>query len=243
MDISTIAYLAGFFDGEGSISLHEMRSKVRIRVGQIVEEPLQRYVTMFGGKIYCQQVTKGGFSYYSYDTNDSNRCGNILTELYPYLVVKQAKAQVALERLGRLVPTSLIEVPVEYLSGFFDAEGSVSVRRREVNRLTPIVRVKQNDESSVQMFKLVFGGYIHKSKTLVGNNAYEWRLPTNSESVNRFYSEVGKHLLVKKRQIELLVKMCGIKLSNNGRDNRTKEKIQLANDILKWNDAKHLKIA
>lgn len=28
-----IEYLAGFFDGEGSISLHEIRSKVRIQVG------------------------------------------------------------------------------------------------------------------------------------------------------------------------------------------------------------------
>ncbi len=83
--------------GEGSISLNEVRAKVRIRVGQIVEEPLQRYVDKFGGKIYSHQITTGGFPYYHYDTNDSIRCGNILMELYPYLVVKQAKAQVALE--------------------------------------------------------------------------------------------------------------------------------------------------
>lgn len=242
MDSLIIAYLAGFFDGEGSISLHEIRSKVRVRVGQVVEEPLQRYVNMFGGKIYCQQVTKGGFPYYSYDTNDSLRCGNILTELYPYLIVKQAKAQVALERLGQPVPTSLIEVSIEYLAGFFDAEGSISVRRREGNKLTPIVRVKQNDENSVQMFKLTFGGYIHKSKTSAGNDAYEWCLPQNKESVNSFYNEVGKHLLVKRRQVELLVKMCSIRLSNNGRDNRVSEKFQLADDILKLNDAKHLKV-
>lgn len=242
MDSSIVAYLAGFFDGEGSISLNEIRSKVRIRVGQVVEEPLQRYVSMFGGRVYCQQITAGGFPYYSYDTNDSQRCGNILTELYPYLVVKQAKAQVALERLGRSVPTSLLEVPIEYLAGFFDAEGSVSVRRRERNKLTPIVRVKQNDENSVQMFRLTFGGYIHKSMTSAGNTAYEWCLPQNKESVDSFYNEVGKHLLVKRRQVELLVRMCNIRLSNNGRDSRASEKLQLADNILKLNDAKHLKI-
>jgi hypothetical protein len=238
----SIEYLAGFFDGEGSISLHEIRAKVRIRVGQVVEEPLQRYVNVFGGKIHFNQITLGGLPYFVYDTNDSVRCGKILTELYPYLLVKQVKAQVALERLELPVPASNDNVSLEYLAGFFDAEGSVSTCRKSLNKLDSNIRVRQNEQLPLLMFQQMFGGYIIKSKgyTQAGNETFEWKL--KQSNIVQFCDVMISRVLVKREHLILIKKLVSIRLSNNGCDPRIEEKFQLADKIYRLNGMGHLKV-
>jgi len=221
-----IEYLAGFFDGEGSISLHEIRSKVRIRVSQVGEQPLQLYANIFGGMVRFQQITTGGLPYYNYDTNDSIRCGKILRSLYPYLLVKQEKAQIALERLGLSVPTSSDSVSTEYCAGFFDAEGSVSTAIKEGNKVAMSIRVRQNDPYPLQMFKLMYGGYVYENKTPLGRESYEWKL--RQGDVSLFCNDMIPHTVVKHEQLKLAKKLVSIKLTHGGRDPRIKEKLELA---------------
>ena len=233
-----IEYLAGFFDGEGSISLHEIRAKVRIRVGQVEEEPLNLYAKVFGGTVRFQQTTKGRLPYYNYDTNDSLRCGKILTSLYPYLLVKQEKAQIALRRLGRSVPTSSETVSIEYLAGFFDAEGSVSTAIKEGNKIAMGIRVRQNNPYPLLMFKEMYGGYVYENRTPAGKESFEWKL--RQSDVTLFCNDMIPHTIVKRRQLKLAKKLASIKLSNNGRDSRIEEKLELAIEIKILNSLKHL---
>ena len=225
-----IEYLAGFFDGEGSISLQEIRSKVRIRVSQVGEESLNLYAKMFGGTVRFQQITSGFLPYYNYDTNDSIRCGKILRSLYPYLLVKQEKAQIALRRLGLSVPTSSETVSIEYLAGFFDAEGSVSTSLKVGNKIHVSIRVRQNNPYPLQIFKQMFGGYILESNlTQAGNRTFEWKLQHGMVGV--FCNEMAPYVIVKRKHLKLAKKLVSIRLSCGGRDPRIEEKLALAVEI------------
>lgn len=224
-----IEYLAGFFDGEGSISLHEIRSKVRIRVSQVGEEPLNLYAKVFGGTVRFQQITSGFLPYYNYDTNDSIRCGKILMSLYPYLLVKQEKAQIALKRLGLSVPTSSDTVSTEYLAGFFDAEGSVSTAVKEGNKIAMNIRVRQNNPYPLLMFKEMYGGYVYENKTPLGKESYEWKL--RQSDVTYFCNEMIPHSIIKHEQLKLAKKLVSILLHHGGRDPRIEEKLTLAIEI------------
>lgn len=237
-----VTYLAGFFDGEGSIGLNEIRSKVRIRVGQVVEEPLQRYANMFGGSVRFSQITSGYLPYFQYDTNHTVRCGKILTDLYPYLIVKQATAQVALERLGLPVPTLSTDIDIGYLAGFFDAEGSVSIRRIYPNKIQAIIRVRQNDELPLLVFKQMFDGYVTETrqKTQAGNRAFEWKLKLSD--VTRFCDLMLPHVLVKREHLTIVRQLVSIRLSNNGKDSRKEEKHALADKVDDLNNMQHLRV-
>ena len=234
-----IEYLAGFFDGEGSISLHEIRSKVRIRVGQVGEEPLNLYANVFGGTVRFQQITRGRLPYYNYDTNDSLRCGKILRSLYPYLLVKQEKAQVALRRLGLPVPTSSKTVSTEYLAGFFDAEGSVSTAIKEGNKIAMSIRVRQNNPYPLQMFQQMYDGYVYENRTPLGKESYEWKL--RQSDVTLFCNEMIPHTTVKREQLKLAKKLVSIELHRGGRDPRIREKLALAIEIRVLNSMVHLR--
>lgn len=234
-----IEYLAGFFDGEGSISLHEIRSKVRIRVSQVGTQPLELYVKMFGGAVRFQQITTGRLPYYNYDTNDSLRCGKILRSLYPYLLVKQEKAQVALKRLGLPVPTSSKTVSTEYLAGFFDAEGSVSTAIKEGNKIAMGIRVRQNNPYPLLMFKEMYGGYVYENRTPLGKESYEWKL--RQSDVTSFCNEMISHTIVKREQLKLAKKLVAILLHHGGRDPRIKEKLALAIEIKMLNSREDLR--
>lgn len=231
-----IEYLAGFFDGEGSISLREIRNKVRIRIGQVEKQPLQIYASVFGGAVRYSQITKGGLPYYQYDTNDSKRCGSILSNLYPYLLVKQAKAQAALERLGLPVPTSIEEVSDEYLAGFFDAEGSISV----ANFTSINVCVTQKDKAPLLLFQQRFGGCIYHK----GNSVYGWAL--RSKELQEFCNTLIPYVVVQKKRLALLKKFQSIdlrrKMDNCLREDLRKEKFKIAIQIEVLNDRESLRV-
>lgn len=232
-----IEYLAGFFDGEGSISLHEIRSKVRIRVGQVGEEPLNLYAKVFGGMVRFQQITKGRLPYFNYDTNDSVRCGKILSSLYPYLLVKQEKAQIALRRLGLSVPTSSNTVSTEYLAGFFDAEGSVIayIRAGRSNSVRPVIRVRQNNPYPLLMFKEMYGGHILESKrTQAGNRTFEWVLKQSGTLL--FCKDMISQVIVKREQLKLIKELVVNRLVLD-----FEEKLVLAEEIKSLNSRADLR--
>jgi len=203
-------YLSGFFDGEGSISFNNNGRSVDIRVTQTIEEPLQRYVNMFGGTIQFVQITKGGLACFNYRTSKREICGDILTKLYPMLIVKQARAQVALERLGLPIPEQQEEVLDGYFAGFYDAEGSVHI----VNYTSVSVCVTQVDKVPLLLFQQRFGGNIcHK-----GNGVYGWFL--RSKELQEFCNALIPYLVVKKEQLILLKRFQSIDLRRKeNRDN------------------------
>ncbi len=100
----TLAYLAGFFDGEGCVGVYKKgqhkNHEVRISIAQVDPKPIQLFQSVFGGNIGIQ---KGNYEN-RFGIKDlfrlqytGNRAKDVLANLYPYLIVKREKAAVALE--------------------------------------------------------------------------------------------------------------------------------------------------
>lgn len=144
--------------------------------------------------------------------------------------MKQEKAQIALERLGRSVPTSSETVTTAYCAGFFDAEGSVSTSLKVGNKIHMSIRVRQNDPYPLQVFQHIYGGYILEStRTQAGNRTFEWKLQHGS--VTAFCNEMAPYVIVKREHLKLAKRLVAIKLTHGGRDPRIKEKLALAVEI------------
>jgi hypothetical protein len=116
-----LAYLAGYFDGEGSITVNgrkrfdrkgkelTIREKIpviNIKIGTTDRDVLDLFEKYFGGKTYkSNRRTKTGNTVYSYRAN-VNTTKVILRFIYPYLTIKKKQAAITMEmfRKSDIVP-------------------------------------------------------------------------------------------------------------------------------------------
>ena len=90
-----VIYAAGFFDGEGhvSISTASHRGILKIGAGQKNREPLDLLLSLFGGTVYGPDP-KG---MYRWTNVTSDKAMRALKELLPYLRVKREQARIGIE--------------------------------------------------------------------------------------------------------------------------------------------------
>lgn len=106
-EMSTVerAYLAGIVDGEGSIILYESRGAVALRIivantdHRLIE--WVRNVTAVGQDTGAHKATERHKASYYWACN-SDAAYSVLTQIRPYLVVKTAQADLAMETKERL---------------------------------------------------------------------------------------------------------------------------------------------
>ena len=141
-----LAYLAGFFDGDGCVSLNKTTGSFRLTVGQSVKgaETLMRFRQHFGGSI-TRHKDGNGFTAPSLSWwlcgEAMKRASTLLTKHSRTKrsqlqisargnVEKEARLQVADElkllKRGNYVPDNR-QLSWHYLAGFFDAEGCIRV--------------------------------------------------------------------------------------------------------------------
>jgi hypothetical protein len=102
----TIAYLAGLFDGEGSVGLYNVRSKgdrraayyqLRVTVAMRRSRPVELLHETFGGCCFLREArgaVRGNFYWWQ---ATGRQAESFLQRVLPYLLVKQAEAHTALE--------------------------------------------------------------------------------------------------------------------------------------------------
>ncbi len=88
--MNSFAWAAGFFDGEGCITLTD-RQTLTVRVSQKDIRPLHKLVSIFGGKIY----RSGDFAHQW--TMKGLNAVSALRAMAPHLFLKHQQADVALE--------------------------------------------------------------------------------------------------------------------------------------------------
>lgn len=95
----TIDYVAGFFDGEGSITISG--SRVRTSTPQTNKEVLEKIRDYVGvGSVYkLTKRQKHWKDAWVYSTTNNNDTMEFLTKLYPHLILKQARAIEGIEVL------------------------------------------------------------------------------------------------------------------------------------------------
>lgn len=95
-----LAYLAGFFDGEGCISVRRQPSRwgafpyyfgVLVTAYNTRRAPLQRFQQTFGGSIYSAVKVAGRKRVYTWYVA-GHRAVEVARQLLPYLMIKQDRA-------------------------------------------------------------------------------------------------------------------------------------------------------
>lgn len=110
MNQEDAAYIAGFLDGEGSISLgrnHYFDPKrttvysVLVRIGNTNKDVLDWICAVSGfGKVYTQKNSgtfKSNQKFWMFTITKKDAVGKFLSEIYPYLKVKRLQAEIALK--------------------------------------------------------------------------------------------------------------------------------------------------
>jgi hypothetical protein len=104
--VINVSWAAGFFDGEGSVSILLVNRKnkpntsevrVVIQVTQQQPEPLELFKVAFGGTITPYGNGQGTKLYYKWLLTGKEKTRNFLTTLLPFLVVKRSQAEKALD--------------------------------------------------------------------------------------------------------------------------------------------------
>jgi hypothetical protein len=94
-----IAYLAGFFDGEGCIQINKIDTKIRLRyylrvsANQVNPKPIQMLYEEFGGHVSKRSGSRGVYQWIT----QGRKANVVLETLLPFLIVKSAQAELALE--------------------------------------------------------------------------------------------------------------------------------------------------
>lgn len=94
-----IIWMAGFFDGEGSVSIHQPRSENRIRLSirvcNTVEEALWVFVKRYGGRISSIDRNPQSKRMYRWGCPPRNHV-RLLKDLLPFLIIKKERVKLAL---------------------------------------------------------------------------------------------------------------------------------------------------
>lgn len=91
------AYLAGFFDGEGTVFIQESRGRhyLRISVTQVNPEPLKLFQVIFGGTVLADKDRPNRRKIYRWRLG-GDRAALALLQLLPYLIVKLDEARLGI---------------------------------------------------------------------------------------------------------------------------------------------------
>ncbi len=108
MNRDLLIWMAGFFDGEGCVSIGEGKRKygpnekkrktstsyaLQVIVGQKDRAPLQHFVDAFGGALYAHRVR--GMEYHRWLVS-SDKAAAALIAMLPYLQIKREVAEVGI---------------------------------------------------------------------------------------------------------------------------------------------------
>ena len=104
----TAAYIAGFVDGEGHISIYpfvrkdrdnQVYYKAQFKVTNTNKEIIEWLKASFGGWIYTQNMSNPLHKIAYTWSLDSKNLKLVLQSIYPYLKIKKKQAELVLEKL------------------------------------------------------------------------------------------------------------------------------------------------
>lgn len=174
------SYIAGMIDGDGTISVKGQKYEVTlyVSINQCDPRPLFALQHMYGGEIEFKKTRKENTrDQYSYRIKNTY-CLNILRDILPFLILKRTRAQHALqfienlskgldnnktfEMLSKLNKEKIVDntyfenISYEYISGLFDAEGSVAASKKTTGYISPAVTLTQKCSQEILKKLCVF---------------------------------------------------------------------------------------
>ena len=202
-------YVAGFFDGDGSLSV-EGKSKCVVvgfyqkRSNDGVIDLISQW--MPGGTRDERVGSRNNTTTYGARLRYTGQKGvHALRHLTQHLIAKRAQANRLLNELGftpRSVTDNMPDYPCgEWLAGYFDADGCVYAG---INKHGGSATIKLSIDTNVleleavRLVQNVFGGTV-RSRGETGN-CWRWEMSADAEKVREFFGLIGGHLIVKREQ-------------------------------------------
>jgi len=95
------SYVAGFFDGEGTVGLYKAKGYMRLMIylGNTNFEVLIKMKNLFGGYIYSRNKIENRKKVWDWNIRDRDDIKNFLEKIYPYTTVKRQQIKYALRYL------------------------------------------------------------------------------------------------------------------------------------------------
>lgn len=236
-------YIAGFFDADGSISVVFVSTtqypQLRMGFSQATkqDEVLHRIHEEWGG---CLSVaTIGGEQYTRLDWSGNKQCSMLLNRIKQFLVIKRHYAEVCLDVCSRRIEKDEIEKVREYLkiqrrqkslplpkhpsrkwlAGYVDGDGCVSVTRIHATSglpsLTLHIAASEYDTEGIEIIQKQYGGRIND---MCGGRVRQYQLALQPSKVIELFSEVAASMIVKRDQIELLLKCAAMGHFRDGKN-------------------------
>ena len=124
MKRTDLAYLAGILDGEGSISIHKHKDKnsqlgyyyqLVINVANTNEWLINWIHLNFGGNIYKKRMLAKHYKQVYLWSASSNQAKTLLELILPYLRLKKAQADIALQFQAKKHPRGSVKSEEEFV--------------------------------------------------------------------------------------------------------------------------------
>jgi hypothetical protein len=212
------SYIAGMIDGDGSIGFIEQKYEVTlyVSINQCDPRPLFALQHMYGGKIELKKLRKENTRDQFRFSITNTYCLNILQDILPFMILKRTRVQLALQYIEQLknksdsketiellsklnkekiFDTTYFEhISYEYISGLFDAEGSISATKKATGYISPAVTLTQKCSHGILEKMCVFTDLMRLSGPRV--------CIYNYEDCATFLQKILPYLIVKREQAD-----------------------------------------
>ena len=140
-----------------------------------------------------------------------------------------------LKRVKNDLEVNYSEEEKKLLALAIDLEGAVSVAKRRTGRITVYVNMWNTKKVLVDYIRgLAKMGYVSRAKHQGNaNEAYGWAI-SSLFVVQHFLKQIAPYLLAKKKQAELAIRLCELRIKNYSKP-LSAEEIQLCQEIQRLN--------
>lgn len=149
-DEQLVPYLAGFFDGEGTISLVFNKKgyfhNLVVAVSQNESGVLELFKARFGGSIYAQKWHKADRAFYSCQATSNPTKTQVLQTLSAYLVVKKREAEIGLAFLETNVKSKWKFTGESKIEWFVKRE-SMRAEMKRIKKARTIIGMRQDKQA------------------------------------------------------------------------------------------------
>lgn len=219
-------YAAGFIDADGSIQIHAKKFDDKFAIYPVVsitQLPHRSNLLHDISEFYSISVHRNARG--TDEVRVSGKKGaNLLEHIAKHLVIKQelAKYVLSLPKFVDEVELKAIKSVIKNLrrnnspckhrasrrwaAGYIDGDGciSASMTRRGAMECRLSVSSWIHAQAGIVLLKEHFGGYIVETA-----NTANWRVNLNPSKVQELYEFLGKHLMIKRTQLELAYDFIG----------------------------------
>jgi len=222
-----IPYIAGLFDAEGTILLSDVRGwfQLHVKLTNSYRPILITLQERFGGHIQ-EKLGRGRKSRcWSWELTALEESIVFLEQILPFLMTKRDQAALVIkeapirfsEATRRRVSDlncGIIkeenstrrftgEESVQYMAGFFDGEGCVTIAKASERRHWLQIRVGGVDAGTLEWVRENFGGCIGKQRRYSERHRQAWYWQLQASGAGKFLTEILRYSVIKRPQIEI----------------------------------------